>query len=274
MTEQRPLDPENAKENQTTENKEAAHKQEKKSFFPKFIIKFVKQIIMKWQISDTINSLMAFFTFLLFLISFYSLRDTREQTKFIDTTINKNLILTQQTLDNTVAANGIALNVIKIDSERFDKENQPYLQIQNVRWAITPIIDNFLEVKFSIVNLGNYPAKILSYQFDLFARVDSPRFNEMHYSKGDTLLVNKYVIRGDSVPTDVSDNQALTMQRFQEYRNTKKSFYVLGIIKYKNLINSNENEYKFKFKIAIQDVFYGVFAYNENEPSKEKRKRK
>src|SRR5580698_2107374 len=88
-----------------------------------------------WTTSDWINFFMTAFTFLLFLVSFGSLVITRNEIKFTDSVVNANLKLTQQSVTNGADANNIAKGVAYQDSVRFEKENRPYFQIINVRYA-------------------------------------------------------------------------------------------------------------------------------------------
>jgi hypothetical protein len=244
-----------------------SYSKKRKHLFYKKVIKFGKEVITNWTKADRINLLMAIATIALFWVAYSSLKLTQDETIFNHATTERNLRATEHAANEATKANENAVNALKQDSERFVKENQPFFQVINVRYSSDLIAGNLLGIKYAITNVGKFPAKITTFQVDLFARSDSPRFNEMRYSKGDTALINRYIIQGDSVESWVIDPKPMRRTQLDSFIARNEFIYLLGIIKYRNLINNADNEYRFKMKLAINSEGTGAtFIYNENQP--------
>lgn len=152
-------------------------------------------------------------------------------------------------------------------NREFQVENEPFLQL-TVEGVQNFAIGGLLDVTVKIDNLGKYPAMIiLDKSFSAF-RVVPPPFEEVYkLGKKDEDLTNTYV--SSSIPASkvFHHEDPITESQFTKTQQGTYKFYMVGFMKYENLVTHSVKTYRFEIQIQITKTQYMVKELiNKNIP--------
>ena len=180
--------------------------------------------------------------------------------------VNYQLNKTAFESSNKASEKSIAAQVSSLQKteQRFNTENEPILQIQKPT-VDTVGIGKIVKMIFTIENLGIYPTKVLDCKMNIFADTVTPKFsalNDTAYSPIE--IVNRYIVKGYPLGYTIMSGDTTNYEDMIYINSGKYFIYLIGIIRYTNIITENPKIYKFKIKAKIKTGIVGAFIYSEN----------
>jgi hypothetical protein len=170
--------------------------------------------------------------------------------------------------DQAVRAANSADSVFSETQKEFEIENEPYLQVMQPR-IVTFIVGQPMRFNYFFVNLGKYPAKILTLDVGGKANSYPPNVEDSNTFKiANTLpdFINTFIIKESALIVDSpgTDNRPLTASKYFELINHVFNYYFYGRIQYQNLANKKRRIYS--FVVQLDPITKAAhYIYNENK---------
>ncbi|WPU91270.1 hypothetical protein SNE25_18295 [Mucilaginibacter sabulilitoris] len=170
------------------------------------------------------------------------------------------IFITGISLKNAINYNTLTQQSLIDATTRFEQENQPFLQIFVQNMIVEP---SKFSVKYSLNNLSNTPVKIIETR--VVAKVDTAQpnfegapFNVVHD-------VNSYVVK-ESPLRRFFGNYPIYPDAALAIKAGAFKVYIMGQIRYENLISHKIRLYDYKLKCSIINGVdtYTDFIENEN----------
>ncbi len=140
----------------------------------------------------------------------------------------------------------------------------PFLQISHPRQD-TVAVGSVFRIKFNIVNLGKYPAKIMDYKVMGVALDHQITDAEIKSFGGDSLLnFDGYIIKENPMEAEYGDTVILTQKEIDIPQTAKLTTYFVGYLRYQNLITGKDRIYRFRIEMECKTGAWGQFTFNDN----------
>ena len=138
---------------------------------------------------------------------------------------------------------------LKEYQKQFDISNDPFLSNANSNIEIFETGKPIL-AKIQIINLGNYPCKVIDSKIVTAIRKAAPKFNDVYrFEPTYSDIINKYILRDNPVPSLFGTIVPLNENQFMVVKTGDYSVYLTGFIRYKNIISNKIKTYKFQLKM-------------------------
>ena len=158
-----------------------------------------------------------------------------------------------------------AKNALELSQKQFAINTTPYLQLTNV--TDSPLIaGGYRTIHYTIQNLGQAPAKILSARFSFGGAGNIPigtDSSKLPILVADTTPINMYAIKESPIDLTFSTQQVLYPAKIEDIRWSGDEGYFAGEIIYKNLVDSSTRIYSFGIEIKESPV-RTEFRRNDN----------
>lgn len=210
-----------------------------------------------------VNIILAIFTYFLFreaTISTKTANDAVAEARRSNTISEKNYALARDAFEESKKsgqeANQLAskfletqIGILKENQKQFNISNEPYLSIANPNVELFEVGKTVLS-KIQIVNLGNYPCKVIECKTVIAIRITAPDFKEVYRIEPTyTDLLNKYILRDNPVPSVFGTNVPLNENQLLAVKTANYFVFLTGFIRYKNIISNQVKTYKFQLKM-------------------------
>lgn len=204
------------------------------------------------------------------------LADKRFQSE--TATINKQTAATQKmyelnkiSFDSSIKANQRtfqqqidALNETRKD---FEIANQPFLEIKipvgmdSIRIGL-PII-----LQYDVRNLGKYPVKIISEANAAVPMYNQPSYRLIYQDTGNVYRANGYITYDSPINETSQMRGYIDSNYYNSIMYKRMPIYLLGYIKYLNLVNGKKREYDYMIQINFWNPHFvnNEFIINDNK---------
>jgi len=106
-----------------------------------------------------------------------------------------------------------------------------------------------LIVNIKLENLGKYPVKVIEDKGGAIFKVNSPNFKDTYNLNNDyNSIINSYVINGSPLNPSMNINIIITSDHIKGVATGKYSMFLLGSIRYKNLVTSKIKRYNYQIR--------------------------
>ena len=288
------------------------YKLRKKAFpkyFMKDVLNWIRKHNIELGIA--VNVLSVIISILGFTVAFYLIGETQTQTKaatksasaakksvdlaknvydatvkYNDTTLERERLRAVAEIENTISQRKLdeekaemdkkifiaQMNSLKQTQDRFNSENQAFLEIRNLGIDY-PSVDAIPLIKLEVFNLGRGTVKIdrmrMSYEYGRIGDSSSVRKSVIRKVKLDKIERQDGYISSSSPLSKVTSWPHVNSIYFNEFREGKGIFYVHLEIAYTNLINNDKRRFTGTFSTrSINDVDFVVhYVNNETIPA-------
>lgn len=151
--------------------------------------------------------------------------------------------------------------------KQFEIETTPFLQIGKVSATLQP--GKIILIHYELSNLGKDQAKVISGIFDLRSSdaVDTLESENSPELMSNPLAVNFYAIKENPIAQTHYSRNVLDSANYALLMTNKLRLYLVGKIKYVNLVNQQFREYSFNIEIFESPYQSFKYLYNENRIS-------
>lgn len=160
------------------------------------------------------------------------------------------------------------IGTITTTQKDFEIENEPYLQVMQPSIE-TFIVGQPITLTYFFVNLGKYPAKILTLDVGGKANTYPPNVEDSNTFKFDKPFpdfINTFIIKESPLSLDhpAVDEIPLTQSKYQGVISHTYNYYLYGRIQYQNLANHKNKIYS--FLVQLDPITKAAhYLYNDNK---------
>ncbi|OQB62264.1 MAG: hypothetical protein BWX95_01526 [Bacteroidetes bacterium ADurb.Bin141] len=210
-----------------------------------------------------VNILLAIFTYLLFKEATSSTKiatDAVEEARRSNSISEKNYQLAKVAFEESKKSGQEAtqlanktletqIGTLKENQKQFNISNEPLLSIVNSNIELLEAGKPLLS-KVQVINLGNYPCKVIECKTVITIRIAAPNFKEVYQVESTySDILNKYILRDNPVPSPFETSLPLNENQVLMVKTGDYFVYMTGFIRYKNIISNKIKTYKFQLKM-------------------------
>lgn len=146
--------------------------------------------------------------------------------------------------------------------KRFDIESRPLIQITNI--TVDSLGDNNRTiVKFDYINMGRFPAKILSTKVALTYSIETSIAEIDKFPKGTESRPNFSIGNSITLPSTMV-GIPLMVNAYKAYKEGKGFLYLVGEVEYISFVKNKKFSNRFIYKIGALPRFHIVGIRNDD----------
>lgn len=236
----------------------------------------------KWTdiVNTLVNAVLALFTFLLFKEALRQ-GDVAEKSanaaiRAVDEAKRSNDIAAKNSKEDSIsfATNydlaqqslQTQINSVKEAQKQFEILNRPYIQMMDFK-PIDFVANGYPKIEYTITNLGNYPAKILSGRMGLMLtdtfRNPFKNINMLGHHHHAAVILTK----GEEYRTSYNPKEMINSYHAEKIENETWFIYAWGELEYINELNKKKMIYRFAFRVDQKGRGHDIYV-NENTYAK------